>query len=157
MVRLRWIAHDRIENKISLHHVISEVSNIELMPDSAKCATLLENMSAYVNDIRRRTYTEWIEGVETIALACRRISDDTNITADLLMKYGFMAQNLANYDVAIKTYEKVAEMSNADLRNVAAAYNNLWGIFMEQGDADNARKMLKKARDIKSKIFDFNV
>jgi len=112
-----WIQENN--HAISLHSVISEVANSELKPDSTKCAELIKNMIAFAKDDEingdfRKLFLD---------LACKRICDETLLTASLMNSYAGIGLTMY-VDMDIKTAQKYNKKALTIIEKISSNNKN---------------------------------
>ncbi|MCL2426496.1 MAG: tetratricopeptide repeat protein [Oscillospiraceae bacterium] len=159
LIKSRWI-QQHIDNKnnrlISLHPVISDIVNDTLKPDSEKCLALIENMTKVAKESTNKTYVEWLNNLNQLELACKRIHDETEVTANLFNGYAELATILGRYEAAMSYYKKAVGIYEKILDNnhqkIANTYSYIAEILRLQNNHVNSRQWHDKALAIRKNI-----
>lgn len=122
LIQLRWMQIDTDTELVSLHSVISDAANSQLLPDSNKCAGLIEyfvrlrhEFFKLPDESSKRNYIEANRILKVMELACRRILDETGNTACLYSNYANMLTYLGDYENALDYSKKAVAFSEAEL------------------------------------------
>ena len=134
LIERRWVQDEN--SNVSLHAVIADVASRELLPTSVNCGGLLNGLISFAN---KSTYMEAANAANKLKTACSRINDATPLTAELYSKFARLCSFLADYDSALKYYEKTAA-----IRKTAWDYNNIAKIQMDRGNYTKALKLYEK-------------
>ena len=152
----RWIEFDAASRKVSLHPIVSDVVNEELKPDSVKCSQLVKGFVEYSNECKDKTFVERTIATDTLNLACKRITDVTELTADLINRYAKLCYLQAHYNEALEYQIKVANnretLCGTKHHDTAIAYSNRGSIYKKQGNYDMALVWFQNALAIQEEI-----
>jgi len=117
LIKRNWIKVTYKEKTpyISLHRLISDVANKKLKPDSNKCSKLIEHLVDVAfndfgieKDTQYRVLAEKI--VNMLELACKRIHDETILSAKLWYLFSTSSHWLADFDNALQYFKKTAKV-----------------------------------------------
>jgi len=164
LIERRWIQREiDADNKhsISLHPVISDVvnNNEKLKPDSKKCLVLIQNMIKDAKENAGKTYTEWLVYVNDLELACRRIRDKTEVTANLHSSIAEVYRIQNRHEDALKWHQSALEIRKEVLgkehKDIATSYHDFAAAYRNRGDFNDFETSLElhlKALDIRKNV-----
>jgi len=137
------------KQKLSLHALVSEITNAELKPDSVKCKPLITGLVAYARECESKTYIEQNECASIMESACRRIKDETETTANLYACTAKLFSALARYEKSLELYLKALDIRETlpgpKHKYTASIYDGIAGVFDSMGNVGEALEWYEKA------------
>ncbi|MDR1641916.1 MAG: tetratricopeptide repeat protein [Clostridiales bacterium] len=148
--RLGWV--DLTQNAVKLHAIASDVAFVELKPDSVKCRQLIEGMTSFADFCASQTYVERGEAIETMRVACERITDPSEALVKMLRSYIVALNGNGRYSQAVKAGELLESVSYQvdlpqDLDNVHSMLDKAVS-YIGAGQADFALAWVKRADEM---------
>ena len=155
LIKKSWLREDKTNDLISLHPVVSDVVCSALQPNSEKCENLVNSFIfcfEYASDLKNASYIEQKKTTRYGQLIISRITDQTELTAELYSALGLLYYALADYEKALEYIEKalLIELHIFGERHAdtAMSYNNIGVIYNDLGDYVKALTYHAKALEI---------
>ena len=161
LIKRGWVQFDADTRRISLHPVISDVAAHKLAPDSETCGPLLKGMLEATKDYGGGMLAEFDDYKcyayrHMLELACKRIGDETETTANLLSRLADCCPRVVDLPKVMEYSEKAKAIREKVLGtehpDTATSYNNIAMVYHYQGDYANALEWHWKALAVREKV-----